>query len=780
MKIKQLDIKNYGPLVNKKYQFVDGFNLLFGENEQGKSLTFDALIKLLFGKFSKKFTQINRVEEDPASFGGFVTISTTQDDREKEHRLQGKITLSDLTGLTTSECNNIFLIRNSDLSIGQDLREQDQFYLSVTDRLTGLQTEEIASVKNKLLNYGQLTETHRFLNTQESDKLAEKIEKAQQLLFSESKLNKTLSQNGVKQWLQLEENEQKLKQKIEDIKSQLTQLALAKKVENYLEQKDHLQAFLEIEKKLTPLKSVTQEQLDKLRSATQAEKGLKIQQTELKKEVDEKLKKADQIEKELSKISQEVSKNAPIKEEIEHSIQPESFRLVEQLASVQATHHKPWRQLLFLSGGLLFTSLLVLIFQTHPVIISLTIIFFLATIFLSFHNFLLISKQQKFDADFNKLKLKLKKYDIKISNPEEIDTKTSQLKQIYNELLTKQSVLTVEKKAIRDDISEERDKKLSKINSQLIQEQETIGRILMDCSVDSMNELIKKLQEKKDLENRKQKISILLETSFGRPPYGVTPTDHYSRKISEHQSLEKETVTIKFSEQQVKELETQQSEVLTELENIQQRLNNLQELLKDFQREISSILPSKDNPLIIDNINDLIHAKKELESFLNSHTNKQKNVIKLISILEKLESEEKEKVSQFFGKDSIISNLFNDITQENYTQVYYNQTSHQIMVEKKDGTNLTAQQLSSGTYDQLYLTIRLGLGKTLLKDKTGFFIMDDPFLKSDQKRLENQLEILLKMAKQGWQIIYFSAKNEVIDYLKDKKINEVLISKSSA
>ena len=779
MKIKQLDIKNYGPLVNKQYQFADGFNLLFGENEQGKSLTFDALIKLLFGKFSKKFTQINRVEEDPASFGGFATISITQDNQEKEHRLQGKTTLSDLTGLTTSECNNIFLIRNSDLSIGQSLQEQDQFYLSVTDRLTGLQTEEIASVKNKLLNYGQLTETHRFLNTQESDKLAEKIDKAQQLLFNESKLNKTLSQNGVKQWLQLEKNEQEFKQKIEDIKSQLTQLALAKKVENYLEQKNHLQTLLEIEKKLTPLKSVTQELLDKLRSATQAEKGLKIQQTELKKEVNEKLKKADQIEKELSKISQEVTKNTPIKEEIEHSIQPESYRLVEQLASIQATHLKPWKQFLFLSGGLLFTTLLVLIFQTHPVIISLTIIFFLATIFLSFHNFLLINKQQKFDADFNKLKLKLKKYDIKISNPEEIDKKTSQLKQIYNELLTKQSVLTVEKKAIRDDISEERDKKLSKINSQLIQEQETIGRILLDCSVNSMNELIKKLQEKKDLENHKQKISILLETSFGRPPYGIAPIDHYSKKIAEQQSLEKETVSIKFSEQQAKELETQQSQVILELENIQQRLNNLQELLKDFQREISSILPSKDNPLIIDNINDLIHAKKELESFLNSHINKQKNVIKLISILEQLESEEKEKVSQFFGEDSIISNLFKDITQKNYVQVYYNQTSHQIMVEKKDGTSLTAQQLSSGTYDQLYLTIRLGLGKTLLKDKTGFFIMDDPFLKSDQKRLESQLEVLLKMAKQGWQIIYLSAKNEISDYFKDKEINKVLISQGS-
>lgn len=780
MKIKQLDIKNYGPLVNKKYQFTDGFNLLFGENEQGKSLTFDALIKLLFGKFSKKFTLINRVEEDPASFGGFVTISTTQDDKEREHRLQGKTTLSDLTGLTASECNNIFLIRNSDLSIGQDLQDQDQFYLSITDRLTGLQTEEIASMKNKLLNYGQLTETHRFLNTQESDKLAEKIEKAQQLLISESKLNKILSSNGVKQWLQLEENEQKFKQKIEDIKTKLAQLALAKKVEDYLEQKNHLGSYQEIENKLAPLKETTQEKLDRLRSATQEEKSLKIQQAELKKEVDEKLKKADQIEKELSKISQEVTKNAPIKEEIERSIQPESFRLVEQLASIQATHYKPWKQLLFLSGGLLFTSLLVLIFQTHPVIISLTIIFFLTTIFLSFHNFLLINKQQKFDTNFNQLKLKLKKYDIKINNPEEIDAKTSELKQIYNELLTKQSVLTVEKKAIRDDISEERDKKLSKINSQLIQEQETISRILLECSVNSMDDLIKKLQEKKDLENRKQKISILLETSFGRPPYGITPIDHYSRKIAEQKTLEKETVPIKFSEQQVNELETQQSQVLVELENIQQRLNNLQELLKDFQREISSILPSNDNQLIIDNINDLIHAKKELESFLLSHTNKQKNVIKLISILEELESEEKEKVSQFFGKDSIISSLFKDITQGNYTQVYYNQTSHQIMVEKKDGTNLTAQQLSSGTYDQLYLTIRLGLGKALLKDKTGFFIMDDPFLKSDQKRLENQLELLLKMAKQGWQIIYFSAKNEVSDFFVEKKINKVIISQNSA
>lgn len=773
MKIKQLDIKNYGPLVNKKYQFSDGFNLFFGENEQGKSLTFDALIKLLFGKYSKKFAQINRVEEDPASFGGFVTISTTQDNKEKEYRLQGKTTLSDLTGLTTNECNNIFLIRNSELSIGLDLQEQDQFYLSVTDRLTGLQTEEISSMKNKLLNYGQLTETHRFLNTQESNKLAERVEKAQQLLLIESKLNKTLGPQGVKQWLQLEENEQTFKQKIEDIKTKLSQYALAKKVEDYIEQKNLLNSLQEIENKLTPLANIQQEKLDKLRSAIQEEKGLKIQQQELKNELNGKQKKADQIEKELSKISLEVTKNTPIKEEIDHSIQPESFRLIEQLASIQATRYKPWRQLLFLSGGLLFTSLLVLIFQTHPVVISLTIIFFLTTLLLSYHNFRLINKQQKFDTSFNQLKLKLKKYDIKINNPDEIDAKTTQLKQIFNQLLTKQSVLTVEKKAIRDDISEVKDKKLAKITSQLIQEQAIIKQILQECLVNSMDELTKKLNEKKDLENQKQKINILLETKLGRPHFGISPIDYYSKKITEQPQLEIEKSEVKFNENEVKKLEDEQSKIVSELENIQQRLANLQELLKDFQREISSILPTKNSPLIIDNINDLIHSKKELEHFLSQHLKKQENVIKLISILEKLESEEKEKVSQFFGKDSAISNLFREITKEKYVQVYYNQNSHQIMVEKSDQTHLATQQLSSGTYDQLYLTIRLGLGKALLKDKTGFFIMDDPFLKSDQKRIKNQLEILLKMVKEGWQIIYFSAKNEITDYLKDKDINQI-------
>ena len=78
-----------------------------------------------------------------------------------------------------------------------------------------------------------------------------------------------------------------------------------------------------------------------------------------------------------------------------------------------------------------------------------------------------------------------------------------------------------------------------------------------------------------------------------------------------------------------------------------------------------------------------------------------------------------------------------------------------------------AEKLSGGTYDQLYFSIRLALGEKLLKGKKGFFIMDDPFVKADLDRVQRQIEMLKKISKLGWQVIYFSAKKEIKDVLKE-------------
>ena len=40
-------------------------------------------------------------------------------------------------------------------------------------------------------------------------------------------------------------------------------------------------------------------------------------------------------------------------------------------------------------------------------------------------------------------------------------------------------------------------------------------------------------------------------------------------------------------------------------------------------------------------------------------------------------------------------------------------------------------------------------------------ILDDPFVKADDERLGRMMEMLRRLVAEGWQILYFSAKDEV-------------------
>ena len=68
--------------------------------------------------------------------------------------------------------------------------------------------------------------------------------------------------------------------------------------------------------------------------------------------------------------------------------------------------------------------------------------------------------------------------------------------------------------------------------------------------------------------------------------------------------------------------------------------------------------------------------------------------------------------------------------------------------------------------DQLYFAVRVALGSKLLPDEKAFFLLDDPFIKSDTQRLKKQLGMLLELSRIGWQVLYFSAKDEVKNMLK--------------
>lgn len=68
--------------------------------------------------------------------------------------------------------------------------------------------------------------------------------------------------------------------------------------------------------------------------------------------------------------------------------------------------------------------------------------------------------------------------------------------------------------------------------------------------------------------------------------------------------------------------------------------------------------------------------------------------------------------------------------------------------------------LSSGAVDQIYFLIRLAFFKLLLKKGKLFLILDDPFVNYDSKRLENAMNIL-KEEQKDYQILLFTNNKDI-------------------
>jgi len=161
---------------------------------------------------------------------------------------------------------------------------------------------------------------------------------------------------------------------------------------------------------------------------------------------------------------------------------------------------------------------------------------------------------------------------------------------------------------------------------------------------------------------------------------------------------------------------------------------------------------------MIENLESLQQLSRHLESFTQK-IEEDANLSRVaIKIFEQMESEESRKISKLFGVNSKASEIFREVTDGRYTKIDYDHENKEIFVERSIGSMFyPSKKLSGtrGTVDQIYLAIRIALGNDILKGETGFFILDDPFVFSDETRIKNQLNLLRKLSEIGWQILHF-------------------------
>lgn len=238
-------------------------------------------------------------------------------------------------------------------------------------------------------------------------------------------------------------------------------------------------------------------------------------------------------------------------------------------------------------------------------------------------------------------------------------------------------------------------------------------------------------------------------------------------------------IKLTFNEEVYKEARGNCTNIRDELDIIEERLESYKAEIRDFEKEARKIdfrsFTNNELELEITNIESLKKLIEEINTLCNVISSNEKYSKIAIEIFEEILVEEKEKIAEIFGKDSKSSQIFAELTDGRYSDIRYDNQNSEVIVIRPSGKEILAKNLSKGTFDQLYLALRIDLAQRILKNKKAFFIMDDTFLAASRKRFENGKKVLEKLAKSGWQVIYFSAKDIDSEELSVISGNEVIM-----
>lgn len=753
MRIKEFLIHQYGPLSDTGLIRLHPFNLFWGENEDGKTLTLEALIRLLMGRNRKTFPGIDRVAEKP---DGYLLLET---DEGKEQRLPDAGQLTDHLEITVEECRNLFIIRNSDLSIARE----SEFFDTVSNRLTGLRTNQIKRLKGKLRDLGQFTGGMDTLNTKDNRYLKKRLRDAKELVDEIREFVDQAPENG---YDVLEEKLVRLQRQLRENEDGASALDLARLREKYESGRSHLDSLLTVLQKIEPLRKISDEEFsrwqknDALIEEKETERKtiseqLRVQRNEL---IDEKETLAESGN--LFQIS------LKRKEEVDDSLKP----LLKQYGTFKENQAKVYAGKKFFQVIFVIACFMTLIAvggifqnpQSLPIltlaILSGTVALVMAVLF--FLRFIRPRGERR------QLEEQIVHQAGQFGIPgEEIDEIQEQIQRFEENLKRHQQKIAKTEGRIaylEESCRSLEEERLVDIQNRLKEARAAIQRTQTERDIELLEIYQDKLEERQRYEMQIKESVSVLKNQFGASGDSLGKyIDAWKAAVAELEEYKAAATDVKFDEKSLEQKRSDFKKDQESLEQLQRQMRDLREQLTDFERLTFEATLPEDDLLPCRTLNDLQYLIRQLESFIADTDSRQHTVRSAIQIFDDIENDERQKVSGLFGEDSTISHFYNEITEGLYPGVYYDSANGGVRVQRRDGKLLQPEWLSSGAYDQLYFSIRLALGEKLLHNERGFFILDDPFLKSDTERLKRQLEVLLEISRRGWQIIYFSAKDEV-------------------
>ena len=233
-------------------------------------------------------------------------------------------------------------------------------------------------------------------------------------------------------------------------------------------------------------------------------------------------------------------------------------------------------------------------------------------------------------------------------------------------------------------------------------------------------------------------------------------------------NLEKEKINNKYKNKieknelinlnNIKNINYEIQEIENEINNKKIKLHTLDLDKKNIEPKLENLSKLEEN--IVDNKEKMLTLKK-LE----------KSIMLAKEILDDSYQEMKNTVTPKFTQN--LSKNISTITDGRYNNIQFDDQKG-LIVELENGNYISASQLSIGTIDQLYLSLRLSMVEELSEEKMPI-ILDESFAYYDTERLENILKYINNKYIDH-QIIILTCTNREKEILEKLNIKFNLIS----
>lgn len=226
-------------------------------------------------------------------------------------------------------------------------------------------------------------------------------------------------------------------------------------------------------------------------------------------------------------------------------------------------------------------------------------------------------------------------------------------------------------------------------------------------------------------------------------------------KINQSKDLLKSKYEDKFSFYELNKI--------MELNNLESEIKNVQDLINEKNIELHRLDLDKEN--IMPKLEELAENEEFLDNRKEIYEElKEKNeaMILVKEILENAYQKMKNEVTPVFTQN--LSKNISKVTNGKYNKVIINEEDG-ILVELQNGEYKSANRLSIGTIQQLYLAFRLSVVENL-SDESMPIILDEPFAFYDDARLKETIKNINDLYAEKHQVILFTCTNRELQAMQ--------------